>query len=114
MGVQHIMIRYESVTRIFGSGQDAVAAVDDVTFDIEKGDVVAFLGPSGCGKTTLLRLTNRLIPLTRGRIIINDRDIMSVDAVKLRQSMGYAIQAIGLFPNKTIYQNIATVPNLLD
>ena len=113
MGAQHFMIRYESVTKIFGSGQDAVAAVDDVTFDIEKGDVVAFLGPSGCGKTTLLRLTNRLIPLTRGRIIINDRDIMSVDAVKLRQSMGYAIQAIGLFPNKTIYQNIATVPNLL-
>lgn len=107
------MIRYESVTKLFGSGQDAVAAVNDVTFDIEKGDVVAFLGPSGCGKTTLLRLTNRLIPLTRGRIIINDRDIMSVDAVKLRQSMGYAIQAIGLFPNKTIYQNIATVPNLL-
>jgi len=107
------MIRYEGVTKIFDLGGNAVTALSDVTFDIEKGHVVAFLGPSGCGKTTLLRLTNRLIPLTRGTIRVNGQDIMSVDAVKLRQSMGYAIQAIGLFPNKTIYQNIATVPHLL-
>lgn len=107
------MIQYEGVTKIFGAGGNAVTAVDDVSFEIEKGHVVAFLGPSGCGKTTLLRLTNRLIPLTRGTITINGRDIMSADAVKLRQSMGYAIQAIGLFPNKTIYGNIATVPHLL-
>lgn len=107
------MIQYERVTKIFGAGANAVTAVDDVNFIIEKGQVVAFLGPSGCGKTTLLRLTNRLIPLTRGAITINGQDIMSVDPVKLRQSMGYAIQAIGLFPNKTIYGNIATVPHLL-
>ena len=107
------MIRYEGVTKIFGSGGDTITALDNVTFDIEKGQVVTFLGPSGCGKTTLLRLTNRLINLTRGTIAINKRDIMSVDQVKLRQSMGYAIQAIGLFPNKTIYGNIATVPHLL-
>jgi len=107
------MIQYENVTKVFGSGPNVVTAVNDVTFEIEKGHVVAFLGPSGCGKTTLLRLTNRLIPLTRGKIIVNGQDILSVDAVKLRQSMGYAIQAIGLFPNKTIYENIATVPRLL-
>lgn len=107
------MIQYERVTKIFGAAANAVTAVDDVNFVIEKGQVVAFLGPSGCGKTTLLRLTNRLIPLTRGTITINGQDIMSVDPVKLRQSMGYAIQAIGLFPNKTIYGNIATVPHLL-
>ena len=107
------MIRYEGVTKIFGSGGDTITALADVTFDIEKGQVVTFLGPSGCGKTTLLRLTNRLINLTRGTITINERDIMSVDQVKLRQSMGYAIQAIGLFPNKTNYGNIATVPHLL-
>lgn len=107
------MIEYQRVTKIFDSGSEAVHAVNDVTFSIEKGELVILLGPSGCGKTTLLRLTNRLIPLTRGKINVNGQDIMSVDPVKLRQSMGYAIQAIGLFPNKTIYGNIATVPRLL-
>lgn len=107
------MIQYEHVTKIFGSGPKAVTAVNDVTMEIEKGDLVTLLGPSGCGKTTLLRLTNRLLSLTRGRIVVNGRDILTEDPVKLRQSMGYAIQAIGLFPNKTIYENIAVVPRLL-
>jgi len=108
------MLQYKGVTKIFGSGQQAVTALNKVTFDIKPGDLVTLLGPSGCGKTTLLRLTNRLLPLTGGTIKINGHDIMSVDQVKLRQSMGYAIQQIGLFPNKTIYGNIAVVPHLLD
>jgi len=107
------MIQYERVSKVFGSGPEAVTAVNDVTFGIDRGHVVILLGPSGCGKTTLLRLTNRLIPLTGGTIKINGQDIMSVDQVKLRQSMGYAIQQIGLFPNKTIFGNIAVVPRLL-
>lgn len=107
------MIRYEGVTKIFGTGADEVTAVSEVTFEIDEGNLVILVGPSGCGKTTLLRLTNRLIPLTRGRIMVNGQDISAIDPVKLRQSMGYAIQAIGLFPNKTIYGNIATVPRLL-
>ena len=107
------VIRYKKVTKIFGTGPDEVTALDQVTFDMHKGELVVFLGPSGCGKTTLLRLTNRLIPLTQGRITVNGRDISLVNGVKLRQSMGYAIQAIGLFPNKTIHGNIATVPRLL-
>jgi len=107
------MIQYKSVNKFFGDGPDAITAVKDVTFDIEKGHLVAFLGPSGCGKTTLLKLTNRLLPLTRGNILINEQNIMAWDEVKLRQSMGYAIQEIGLFPNKTIYGNIAVVPRLL-
>jgi osmoprotectant transport system ATP-binding protein len=107
------MIQYQGVSKVFGTGPSSVVAVDNVTFNIEKGDLVTFLGPSGCGKTTLLRLTNRLIPLTSGQIYIDERDIMSLDAVKLRQSIGYAIQEIGLFPNKTIYGNIAVVPRLL-
>ena len=107
------MINYNHVYKTFGQGPDAVNAVENVSFKIEKGHLVAFLGPSGCGKTTLLRLTNRLIPLTRGNISINDQDIMAWNGVNLRQSMGYAIQEIGLFPNKTVYGNIAVVPRLL-
>ncbi len=107
------MIHYNHVYKTFGQGTDAVYAVEDVSFQIEKGKLVAFLGPSGCGKTTLLRLTNRLLPLTRGSIIINNQDIMAWNGVKLRQSIGYAIQEIGLFPNKTVYGNIAVVPRLL-
>lgn len=107
------MIHYNHVYKTFGQGAYSVNAVEDVSFEIDKGNLVVFLGPSGCGKTTLLRLTNRLIPLTRGNISINDQDIMAWNGVKLRQSMGYAIQEIGLFPNKTAYGNIAVVPRLL-
>jgi len=107
------MIEYQEATKIFGSGDESVTAVSDVSFEIEKGSLVTFLGPSGCGKTTLLRLTNRLLNLTRGKIFVDGNDIMSEDPVRLRQSMGYAIQQVGLFPNKTIHGNIATVPKLL-
>jgi len=107
------MIQYNHVYKTFGQGSDTLNAVEDVSFKIKKGHLVAFLGPSGCGKTTLLRLTNRLAPLTRGNISINDQDIMAWNSVKLRQSIGYAIQEIGLFPNKTVYGNIAVVPRLL-
>ena len=107
------MITYESVTKIFGKGPHTVTALDNVSFTIPKGEVVVFLGPSGCGKTTTLRLTNRLETLTRGSITIEDQNIMDIDTVQLRQRLGYVIQAIGLFPNKTIAENIAVVPRLL-
>jgi osmoprotectant transport system ATP-binding protein len=107
------MITYDSVTKIYGKGKDAVTALDNISFTIPKGEIVVFLGPSGCGKTTTLRLTNRLESLTRGNITINDRNINDVDGVELRQRLGYVIQAIGLFPNKTIADNIAVVPKLL-
>ncbi len=107
------MIIYDSVTKIFGTGRDAVTALDNVSFTIPKGEIVVFLGPSGCGKTTTLRLTNRLETLTRGNITIEDQNIMDIDSVELRQRLGYVIQAIGLFPNKTIAENIAIVPKLL-
>jgi osmoprotectant transport system ATP-binding protein len=107
------MITYDHLTKIFGEGEEAVTALDDVSFTIEKGDIVIFLGPSGCGKTTTLRLTNRLESITRGTIEVNGRNIMDMDAVQLRRQMGYVIQDIGLFPNKTISENIAVVPKLL-
>jgi len=107
------MITYDAATKVFGSGKDAVVAVEDVSFSIPQGRVVVFLGPSGCGKTTLLRLTNRLDTLTRGHIFVNEQNISEVDPVKLRQQIGYVIQEIGLFPNKTVADNIAVVPKLL-
>jgi len=107
------MITYDSITKIYGKGNNAVTAIDDISFTIPKGEVVVFLGPSGCGKTTTLRLTNRLETLTRGNITIENQNIMDLDVVQLRQRLGYVIQAIGLFPNKTIAENIAVVPNLL-
>ena len=107
------MITYESVTKIYGKGNNAVTALDNVSFTLPKGEVVVFLGPSGCGKTTTLRLTNRLETLTRGNITIEGQNIMDLDVVQLRQRLGYVIQAIGLFPNKTIAENIAVVPKLL-
>jgi osmoprotectant transport system ATP-binding protein len=107
------MITYDSVTKIFGTGKDSVTALDNMSFSMPKGEVVVFLGPSGCGKTTTLRLTNRLETLTRGTITIENQNIMDIDIVQLRQRMGYVIQAIGLFPNKTIAENIAVVPRLL-
>jgi osmoprotectant transport system ATP-binding protein len=107
------MITYDHVSKIFGAGKSAVTALDDVTFEIPEGETVIFLGPSGCGKTTTLRLTNKLDSITRGAIYVQGRDITEIDPVKLRQSMGYVIQEIGLFPNKTIAQNIAVVPRML-
>jgi osmoprotectant transport system ATP-binding protein len=107
------MITYAGVSKIFGEGPDAVTALDNVSFEVADGEVVVFLGPSGCGKTTTLRLTNRLESITRGRILVNQRDIMEFNPVKLRQSMGYVIQDIGLFPNQTIAQNVAVVPRML-
>ncbi|OPX38175.1 MAG: ABC transporter ATP-binding protein [Desulfobacteraceae bacterium 4484_190.3] len=107
------MISYDHLTKIYGEGKDAVTALEDVTFTIEKGEVVIFLGPSGCGKTTTLRCTNRLESITRGKVLVNGQDVMDMDAVALRRQMGYVIQDIGLFPNKTIAENIAVVPKLM-
>jgi osmoprotectant transport system ATP-binding protein len=107
------MISYDSVTKIFGSGKEAVVGLDNVSLTIPKGNVVIFLGPSGCGKTTLMRLTNRLDTPTRGNIFVDEQNILDTDPVKLRQQIGYVIQEIGLFPNKTVADNIAVVPKLL-
>ena len=107
------MISYKNVKKIYGNGQSAVTAVNDVSFDIKEGEVVVFLGPSGCGKTTLLRMTNKLESVTGGRICVGRKNIREADPVQLRRSMGYVIQQIGLFPNKTIFDNIAMVPRVL-
>ncbi len=106
------MIRYSSVTKVFYTGKTTVTALDHISLSIPKGSVVVLVGPSGCGKTTLLRLTNKLDTPTSGHVLIDGKDIHELDGVKLRQGIGYVIQDIGLFPNKTIGENIAVVPRL--
>lgn len=105
------MIRLENVRKVFpGSTR---AAITDLSIDVERGECVTLVGPSGCGKTTTLKMINRIIEPTSGRISIDGRDAMAAPAHELRRSIGYVIQQIGLFPHRTIAQNIGTVPSLL-
>lgn len=89
-------------------------AVDDISFSIKKGEFICFIGTSGSGKTTTMRMINRMINHTKGKILLNGQDIAKVDPVKLRRQIGYVIQNIGLMPHMTIYENITLVPRLLN
>jgi osmoprotectant transport system ATP-binding protein len=105
------MIQLDALTKTFPGG--ATPAVDRLTLDIPDGTTCVLIGPSGCGKTTTMRMINRLIEPTSGRIVLDGEDVTKVDAVGLRRRIGYVIQQIGLFPHMTIAANIATVPRLL-
>ncbi|CAM2860359.1 ATP-binding cassette domain-containing protein [Prescottella defluvii] len=89
------------------------AAVDGVSMTIPAGEIVVFVGPSGCGKTTTMRMINRLIEPTSGKITIAGRDTLSIDPDRLRRGIGYSIQQAGLFPHLTVAKNVATVPGLV-
>jgi osmoprotectant transport system ATP-binding protein len=89
------------------------AAVEDVSFEAAPGELVVLLGPSGCGKSTLLRTVNRLVPLESGSVSVDGRNVDEFEPVELRRSIGYAIQAVGLFAHMTVAQNVAVVPSLL-
>ncbi|WP_099221233.1 betaine/proline/choline family ABC transporter ATP-binding protein [Listeria costaricensis] len=104
------MLRFEHVSKTYKGGKKAV---NDLNLNIEQGEFICFIGPSGCGKTTTMKMINRLIEPTEGKILINDKDIMQEDPVKLRRSIGYVIQQIGLMPHMTIRDNIVLVPKLL-
>ena len=103
------MISFESVTKTYPDGTTAVDAID---LEIPTGRLTAFVGPSGCGKTTTLRMINRMIDPTSGRVSIDGVDVATVDAAKLRRGIGYVIQDVGLFPHRTVVDNVATVPIL--
>ena len=103
------MISFESVTKRF---PDGTTAVDTVSFEVPEGDLTVLVGPSGCGKTTTLRMVNRMIEATSGTITVDGRDVAGVDPPELRRRIGYVIQQIGLFPHRTIGENVATVPEL--
>jgi len=105
------MIRFHAVSRQYDRGR--VTAVDRLSLHIRAGELLILLGESGCGKTTTLKMINRLIEPTGGRIEVDGRDNRDIPAVRLRLSIGYVFQGVGLFPHMTIAQNVATVPTLL-
>ncbi|MGB5379867.1 MAG: ABC transporter ATP-binding protein [Acidimicrobiia bacterium] len=106
------MIDLENLTKTFPGSP--TPAVDSLNLNVDRGEIVVFVGPSGCGKTTTLKMINRLIEPTSGTIRIDGQSVETVPVHELRRGIGYVIQQIGLFPHRTIRQNIATVPGLLD
>jgi osmoprotectant transport system ATP-binding protein len=88
-------------------------AVEDVTLEVERGEIVVLVGPSGCGKTTTLKTINRLVEATRGTITVDGDDITTVPPHELRRGIGYVVQSSGLLPHRTVRQNVGTVPRLL-
>ena len=104
------MIEFRGVTKRY---PDGTVAVDNLELQVRDGGITVFVGPSGCGKTTSLRMVNRMIDPTSGTILVNGTDVMKADAAQLRRGIGYVIQQAGLFPHRTIVDNVATVPLLL-
>ena len=104
------MIRLENVTKVYpGSTKPAV---NDLTMEVPEGETCVLIGPSGCGKTTTMKMVNRLIEPTEGKIFLSGNNVLEQDPVELRRNIGYVIQQIGLFPHMTIEENIAVVPEL--
>ncbi len=102
------MIRFESVSKAYAEVQTLV----DISFEVQNGEIVSLIGPSGCGKTTTLRMVNRLIEPSSGKIFVQNEDISKLNAVELRRNIGYVIQQVGLLPHMTIGKNIGLVPKL--
>jgi osmoprotectant transport system ATP-binding protein len=104
------VITLEHVSKSYGGGDVAVA---DLSLEIGDGELTVLVGPSGCGKTTTLRMVNRLIEPTSGRILIGGENVLTQDPVVMRRSIGYVIQQGGLFPHRRVFDNVAVVPRLL-
>jgi len=104
------LIKLENISKTYADGTEAVK---NLSMEISEGEFCVFLGPSGCGKTTSMKMINRLIPLTAGKISIDGVDTMQLNVNDLRRGIGYAIQNIGLFPHLTVEENVCTVPRLL-
>ncbi|GAA4506289.1 ABC transporter ATP-binding protein [Brevibacterium yomogidense] len=103
------MIEFEGVSKTY---PDGTAAVDGLDLRIDSGSLTVFVGPSGCGKTTSMRMINRMVEPTAGRILMDGQDTAQIPTVKLRQSMGYVLQGAGLFPHRTAIDNVATTLRL--
>ncbi|WP_290793335.1 ABC transporter ATP-binding protein [Halomonas sp.] len=107
------MIQLDSLTKVFDTPKGAVVAADHISMEVPPGEICILLGPSGCGKTTTLKMINRIVKPTSGKVFINGEDTTGMDTQTLRRNIGYVIQQIGLFPNMTIEENITIVPRLL-
>ena len=105
------MIRFRGVSKTYPGSDRPV--VNDLSFEILEGEICVLVGPSGCGKTTTMRMVNRLIEPTEGEILIDGEPDTRMSGTQLRRKIGYAIQQIGLFPHRTVAENISTVPSLL-
>jgi osmoprotectant transport system ATP-binding protein len=103
-------IRLERVSKRY---DDGTTAVHELSIDVSAGELAVLVGPSGCGKTTTMKMVNRLIEPTSGRILLDGEDVALTSPVQLRRRVGYVIQQIGLFPHQTVRDNVATVPVLL-
>ena len=106
-------VTFEHVTKRYDAGVKGPGAVNDLSFSVPAGRICVLVGPSGCGKTTSLKMVNRLIEPTSGRILIDGADAATRDVTELRRGIGYVIQQVGLFPHQTIGENVAVVPRLL-
>jgi osmoprotectant transport system ATP-binding protein len=103
------VIRFDHVGKTYPGG---TTAVEDFSLTIDSHASVVLVGTSGSGKTTLMRMVNRMVDPTSGRVLIDDEDVAGMDPVKLRRSIGYVMQASGLLPHRTVAENVATVPRL--
>jgi osmoprotectant transport system ATP-binding protein len=104
------VIRLEAVSKRYADG---TVAVHELTLDVADGEIAVLVGPSGCGKTTTMKMINRLVEPSSGRILLDGQDVTRGDPVQLRRRVGYVIQQVGLFPHVTVAANVATVPALL-
>lgn len=102
------MIQFKNIVKKYRTA----SVIDDFSLEVEAGQLVVFIGPSGCGKTTLLKMINKLIEPTSGKIYVNGTDISTMDAIKLRRNIGYVIQNTGLFPHMSIQENLELIPKL--
>jgi osmoprotectant transport system ATP-binding protein len=104
-------VRYEEATKRYPGASEP--AVDQLTLEVPAGEICVLVGPSGCGKTTAMRMVNRTVEISSGDILVGDRSVRERDPAQLRREIGYVIQQIGLFPHRTISENIGAVPQLL-
>src|SRR3954470_22287445 len=110
-GHQAASVSYRDVTKKYPGQTDP--AINHLSLDVPAGDICVLVGPSGCGKTTAMRMANRTVEITEGDILIGETSVKDRDPTDLRREMGYVIQQIGLFPHRTVGENIETVPRLL-
>jgi osmoprotectant transport system ATP-binding protein len=104
-------VRYEAATKRYPGA--SAPAVDELTLEVPAGEICVLVGPSGCGKTTAMRMVNRTVEITSGDVLIGGSSVREREPAQLRREIGYVIQEIGLFPHRTITENIGAVPQLL-